>query len=147
MESEIINSADIIIVESSKNIINYFYLVTFLNSKLGTSQLFRFASGGLQGHVNLTILENLLIPILKADFQTFLELLVNKAYKILKKSEKLYQQAEDLLLSELGLKNWQSTDENIAVKSFSASFGMSDRLDAEYYQPFYEEVEQKINGT
>jgi type I restriction enzyme M protein len=52
-------------------------------------------------------------------------------------------------LSELGLKDWQPTDENIAVKSFSASFGTSDRLDAEHYQPKFdqltEKIEQKVN--
>ncbi len=145
LESEIINSADIIIIESCKNMINPFYLVAFLNSQLGTNQLLRFASGGLQGHVNLTILENLLIPITKPSFQFFLELIIKKGYDLLNTSEYLDRQAEDLLLSELGLKDWQPTDENIAIKSFSASFGMSDRLDAEYYQPKYDELESCLN--
>jgi hypothetical protein len=141
LDSAVVNSADIIIVESKKDKVNPFYLVSFLNSKLGTSQLFRFASGGLQGHVNLTILENLLIPILKSDFQDFLELLINLSYHNLIKAKELYQQAEDLLLTELGLKDWQPTEESIAVKSFSESFLSSGRLDAEYYQPKYDEIE------
>ncbi|TRU24567.1 MAG: DNA methylase [Microcystis aeruginosa Ma_MB_S_20031200_S102] len=145
LDSAVVNSADIIIVESKKDKVNPFYLVSFLNSKLGTSQLFRFASGGLQGHVNLTILENLLIPILKSDFQDFLELLINLSYHNLIKAKELYQQAENLLLTELGLKDWQPTEESIAVKSFSESFLSSGRLDAEYYQPKYDQLIETIN--
>ncbi|MBD2140191.1 N-6 DNA methylase [Anabaena sp. FACHB-1250] len=144
--SEIINSADIIIVESNKNKLNPFYLVGFLNSKFGTSQLFRFASGAVQGHVNLTILENLIIPNLKSNFQNLIESLIKCSYKILKNSKELYQQAEDLLLSELNLKDWQPTTETIAIKSFKESFLFSGRLDAEYYQPKYDEVIQKIQS-
>ncbi|WP_442939807.1 N-6 DNA methylase [Nostoc sp.] len=151
LDSEVVNSADIIIVESNKNHVNPFYLVGFLNSKLGTSQLFRFASGGLQGHVNLTILENLLVPTLKFNFQDFLELLIKYSYKILKNSKKLYQQAEDLLLSELGLKDWQPTEETVAVKSFAESFLSSGRFDAEYYQPKFDQLikrlEEKVELT
>jgi type I restriction enzyme M protein len=146
LDSEIINSADIIIVESNKNKLNPFYLVGFLNSKFGTSQLFRFASGGVQGHVNLTILENLIIPNLKSNFQNFIESLIKCSYKIIKNSKYLYEQAEDLLLSELNLKDWQPTTETIAIKSFKESFLSSGRFDAEYYQPKYDEVIQKIQS-
>jgi restriction endonuclease S subunit len=146
LDSEIINSADIIIVESNKNKLNPFYLVGFLNSKFGTSQLFRFASGGVQGHVNLTILENLIIPNLKSNFQNLIESLIKYSYKILKNSKELYQQAEDLLLSELNLKDWEPTKETIAIKSFKESFLSSGRFDAEYYQPKYDELIQKIQS-
>jgi type I restriction enzyme M protein len=144
--SEIINSADIIIVESNKNKLNPFYLVGFLNSKFGTSQLFRFASGAVQGHVNLTILENLIIPNLKSNFQNLIESLIKCSYKILKNSKELYQQAEDLLLSELNLKDWQPTTETIAIKSFKESFLFSGRFDAEYYQPKYEDLLRKLDN-
>lgn len=146
LDSEIINSADIIIVESNKNKLNPFYLVGFLNSKFGTSQLFRFASGGVQGHVNLTILENLIIPNLKSNFQNFIESLIKCSYKIIKNSKYLYEQAEDLLLSELNLKDWQPTKETIAVKSFKESFLSFGRLDSEYYQPKYEDLLRRLDN-
>lgn len=144
LSSEIINSADIIIVECNKKRINPFYLVAFLNSKLGVNQLYRFASGGVQGHVNLTILENLQVPLLSFQFQNFLENVIKYSSQSLEKSKYLYQQAEDLLLSELNLKYWQPTEENIAVKSFSSSFLTCDRLDAEYYQPKFDRLIQRL---
>ncbi len=52
----------------------------------------------------------------------------------------IYQQAEDLLLSELGLQDWQPTEKTVAVKSFAESFLSSGRLDAEYYQPKQQKV-------
>jgi len=60
--------------------------------------------------------------------------------ELIQESKNLYQQAEDLLLSELGLQDWQPTEETVAVKSFAESFLSSGRLDAEYYQPKYDEL-------
>ena len=64
LEKETINSSDIIIIQANKLEINPYYLTVFLNSNLGVNQMLRFASGGLQGHVNLTILEELKVPSL-----------------------------------------------------------------------------------
>lgn len=123
------------------------YLVAFLNSSLGIWDIKRRARISInQSNVNAQELAAVKIPLLSLKFQSRLKELFEQAHQDRLKAIQIYQQAEDLLLSELGLKNWQPTDENIAIKSFSASFGMSGRLDAEYYQPFYEEVEQKIKS-
>lgn len=146
LNEEIINSSDIIIVEADTNKINPFYLTAFLNSRLGVNQLLRYASGGLQGHVNLTILENLKIPILDKGFQNSIEKIITEAYEVKCQSEVLYKQVEALLLGELSLHKWQPTSANTEVKSFKNSFLESGRLDAEYYQPKYDEVEFAIKN-
>ena len=55
------------------------------------------------------------------------------------------------MLSELGLQDWQATEETIAVKSFAESFLSSGRFDAEYYQPKFdqliERLEEKVELT
>jgi type I restriction enzyme M protein len=61
-------------------------------------------------------------------------------------SKRLYKQAEDLLLSELNLKDWQPTKETIAIKRFAESYLVSDRFDAEYYQPKYEQAEKAVQN-
>ena len=66
LENAVINSADIIIVQIDDPRVNSLYAVTFMNTRYGFTQLFRFASGGVQGHVNLKILEHFRIPILNA---------------------------------------------------------------------------------
>ena len=65
----------------------------------------------------------------------------------MRQSKDIYQQAEDLLLSELGLQDWQPTEESVAVKSFSESFLSSGRLDAEYYQPKYDELYEHLETS
>jgi restriction endonuclease S subunit len=59
-------------------------------------------------------------------------------------SQSLYRQAEELLLETIGLKDFQLSQENKNIKRFSESFLATGRLDAEYYQPKYEEIEKKI---
>ena len=85
------------------------------------------------------------VPHFLDSFQRVIDRLVGKAYQFLENSKLFYQRAEDLLLSELGLKDWQPTEETVAVKSFSESFLSSDRLDAEHYQTKYDELESKFN--
>lgn len=60
-------------------------------------------------------------------------------------SSDIYQQAEELLLTELGLKDWKPTEKSVTIKSFSNSFLASRRLDAEYYQPKYDQLVNKLN--
>jgi len=59
----------------------------------------------------------------------------------------LCKQAEKLLLTELGLLNFKPSTKNISIKSFNESFENSGRLDSEYYQPKYDELEEKILET
>jgi type I restriction enzyme M protein len=102
--------------------------------------------GAVQPEVAPYYLKNILIPQFSNSFQQLIESLVIKSNKIIEKSKQLYQQAEELLLTELGLKDWQPTEDNITVKSFSQSFLASGRLDAEYYQPKYDQLISKINN-
>ena len=77
------------------------------------------------------------VSIYKAsrDFQNLIRKAALKYLDLILVSKSLYSQAEHLLLSELGLQDWQPTEETVAVKSFSESFLSSGRFDAEYYQP------------
>lgn len=143
LEDEEINSADIIIIRCIEKRVNPFYLVAFLNCKFGTNQLLRYASGGVQGHVNLTILENLKVCSLSAGFQEHIESICRRSYLTKQRSEQLYSQAQTILLSELGLIDWQPRHRLTFVKNY-ADIQRADRIDAEYFQPKYEEIEETI---
>lgn len=143
MENEVCNSSDIIIVEGNNNYINNFYLVAFLNSSYGVGQLMKFASGGLQGHVNLTILESLKIPILSQPFQLKIEEIVKSAHKKQSESKQLYKEAEEILLDELGLLNYE-VKHSLWFTSTKKEIDNANRYDSEYYQPKYEEIIKKI---
>jgi len=121
-----------------------YFLSTFILSKYGRFQTLRESTGNVQLNLFIYKIKSLKIPFLSEKFQEKVEKLVQSAHISLKQSKDFYQQAEDLLLSELGLKDWQPTEETVAVKSFAESFLSSGRFDAEYYQPKYDQVEEAI---
>lgn len=152
------------------------YLFCFLLSKYGNMQVRRFARPTGQYNMNHSELGGFEIPLLTLNFQQNLKELILNNNIIEIKSQKLYSQAETILLQEIGLdekvtglnpvKVTKNTVEgsnpsaitdnyaerkgfsapNINVKNFAASFGVTGRLDAEYYQKKYEVVIEKIKS-
>jgi type I restriction enzyme S subunit len=108
--------------------------------------MMRFASGGLQGHVNLTILEELEIPKIKLGFQLEVEAIIKLAFSKRHNSKQTYTAAEEILLQEIGLKDFTPSNDPVNIKNLSESFTTSGRLDAEYYQRKYEQVVNKITS-
>jgi len=120
------------------------YFASFLNSRFGQNQIQRFTRGAVQMGLILEDMNQLVIPEFSTQFEDAVSNVVLAAEQYLKRSDLKYQQAEDLLLSELGLKDWKPIAETIAIKSFSESFLSSGRFDAEYYQPKYDQAEKSI---
>jgi len=127
-----------------KESIDPYYLFSFLAGKYGNQQVRRIARPTGQYNLNLIEVGTFKIPVLLGDFQLHLRKLVNQSQKLIEQSKNIYKQAEELLLSELGLKDWQPIEDTIAVKRFSDSWGGCDRGDAEYYQPKFDEVEKRL---
>ncbi len=88
-------------------------------------------------------MNQIIIPNFSSTFRKKINFLVDDAYQKLEQSKTLYKEAENLLLKELDLLDFKPTTQNIAIKSFSESFGKSGRLDAEYYQPKYDEAAKR----
>lgn len=86
---------------------------------------------------------NLKIPIFSLNFQSKIAKIVEKLFEKQDQSKSLYSQAEQFLLSELGLLNWKPKHELVFVKNFSDS-QKAERFDAEYFQPKYEEIIEAI---
>ena len=131
------------IIKRIKRVDPYF-LFSYLITKQAQKLVNRLKNGGVQERINLDVLGNIKLPLMTIKFQKFVRNIVLLGYQTRKNSSLHYQQAEELLLSELGLKDWQPTEENIAVKSFAESFGKSDRLDAEHYQPKFDQLIEKL---
>lgn len=122
------------------------FLTVFLNTKYGISAMERRFTGNIQMHLNLTeCKEKLLIPIFNDIFQESIQKLLLKAISLRNDSSKAYTSAEKILLSALNLENFTPTTENKSVKTFAETFA-SGRLDAEYYQKKYDEIEERIKG-
>lgn len=108
-------------------------------TKYGKSQTLRESTGNVQLNLFLYKIRELLVPAFSLVIQNLIENLVKKAHTLLEESKQSYHAAEDILLAELGLKDWEPTNQSTTTKSFS-DFLKSGRLDAEYYQPKYDEI-------
>ena len=121
------------------------YLTTFLNTKVGILDIKRRARQSInQTNVNPEEVKAIQIPIISKIIQNKIKFFFDEAYKNTLLSQSLYKQAEELLLKELDLLNYKPSKENIAIKSLSKSFGESGRLDSEFYQPKYDEIENIV---
>lgn len=122
------------------NKINPCYTLTFFNCKYGRELLIRKERGAIQKGLNLDDLKTMIIPVFTNQFQNKIEVVFYYAQNIRTRSQKLFSNAETLLLESLGLKNFQPSSDPVNVKGFKESFLTTGRLDAEYYQKKYEEV-------
>lgn len=144
LEDKVINSADIIIVDvNEESGINSFFLVAFMNSVYGSTQLVRFASGGVQGHVNLKILEHFKIPKLDISIQEEVADLVETAYLKLKASEAAYEKAQQLLEFEIGL-NKLRFNKPVGYTARFSELETSRRSDPEYFDPVAAKIVAQI---
>lgn len=127
------------------DIINSATLVSFLNSKYGRIEIEKYSMVGNQANFSPAKFRQIAIPILSKELNNKIEEIVYKSFELLEESKSLYSQAEDLLLGELGLKDWRPKNTLHTTKKFS-DFAQSGRLDAEYYQPKYDEIEKVIKS-
>ncbi len=129
-----------------KNIegISPYYLFTYLITKFALTDIQRLENGGVQQRLNLDVLKKIRIPSLSNHFQQSIEELIIDAQSARLQSKQSYQNAEHLLFHEIGLTDFEPSHELSNIKSFKESFGASGRLDAEYYQVKYDELEERI---
>lgn len=132
---------------SDKSLFNPFYFTVYFNSKFGLKQIERLSTGNVQPWVSIFQIRKLLIPELKLPFQLKTEELVKQSFDNLNTSKQAYNQAENILLNEIGLKDFAPSKEPVNIKSLKDSFTKSGRLDAEYYQVKYDEIERKITSN
>lgn len=122
------------------------YLYLFLISKFGQNFLKREARGSVQQHVYLSQIEEFNIPMFSPNFVGNIESLVYSSDEKYERFQKYYTQAENLLLETLGLQNFQPSTGAVNVKPLKESFLNSGRLDAEYYQPKYEDLFNQLKS-
>ncbi|MCB0486722.1 MAG: restriction endonuclease subunit S, partial [Flavobacteriaceae bacterium] len=139
-------SPNIIAVRTDGNKLSPEYSSIFFNTIYGESQLLRAQKVVAQPTISTGLIQNILVSIPSKPFQERIAKLVQEAHRERETSKKLYQEAEDLLLSELGMKDWQPTEKNTAIKD-SEEVQLYGRADAEFFQPKYDELFEKLEKT
>lgn len=120
-------------------------LSTFLLTKYGKNQTVRETTGNVQPNLFLYKIRDIVVPVFSKVFQSFISGKVINAKQWFKTAENIYKEAETLLLSALALDTFTPSRENTSVKNFS-QISASGRLDAEYYQKKYDEIESKVKS-
>ena len=115
------------------------FLFAFLITKQAANLIDRLKNGGVQQRINLDVLGELEIPNFGNELQDKVTQLVLLAQETRQQAKQKYAQAEKTLLEAVGLADFKPSTQNTNIKTFAQSFGTSGRLDAEYYQPKYED--------
>lgn len=123
--------------------IDPYYLLVFLRSKYGFSQLMRQRELTIQYQLTLERVKRILVYKPTDCFQQAIRKFVFSSLEKEKESLRQYSEAEQSLLSELGFDGWTPTEESVSVKNCS-DFMSARRFDAEYFQPKYDEIVAKI---
>ena len=130
-------------VKVRQDIIKSGYLSTFLLSKFGKVQIDRAQMISGQSKLELEDLRKLKVVLIHEGSQQKINDLVIDSQDLKNQSLKFYQHAEELLLKELGLKDFQAEDDLSYVVNFS-DVSEANRIDAEYFQIKYEKLVEKI---
>lgn len=130
-------------LKKQDNIISPEYLFITLSTKYCREHIERWAKGIRQRNVGNPAVLNMSIPEFSLKFQNYLAEITKKAFNLSDNSYLYYSQAEQMLLSELGLLNWKPKHHLSFIKNLSDTHPV-DRMDAEYFQPMYDEMESTV---
>ena len=137
-----IASSHVFIIHSGN--LNPFFLSVFFNTKHGKIMIDKGMYGGVQPEVAPYFLYQTPIPIFD-NLETLIETVYRQSQNLKEQSHNRYQQAQTLLLSELGLTHWQPKHQLTFIKNYSDT-KQAGRIDAEYFQPKYEAIEKAIKS-
>ena len=121
------------------------YVAIFLKSKYGQFQIERNTRGAVQKGLILEDMNQIRVFQPSERFEGYISKIAISSLELNRGSKSLYSQAENIFLKELGLDSWKPKHQLSYVKNFSDA-QKAERIDAEYFQPQYEEVESALRG-
>ena len=123
--------------------INPFYISVLLNSKVGSLLMDQIKKGSARPLISRENLNSLKIPIISVAQQNYFENVVSQVENFINDSERIYQQAGNLLLEELKIDSTGENEKTGFIVKLS-EVKKSNRCDAEYFQPKYEKIVKHI---
>ena len=141
-DNNAISMSDTLIIQSGN--LNPFLLTIFLNTEQGKALIERGKYGSAQPHIAPPFLYQVPIPVWN-NLPSVIEKTYLQSKDLTELSKTRYVEAQTLLLSELGLADWQPKQQLTFVKNFSDTENTG-RIDAEYFQPKYNEIVNAIKS-
>ncbi len=89
--------------------------------------------------------KEILVPYFGEEIQLSIDKSIWESFDKHRMSKEIYAKAQILLLSELGLANWKPKHHPAFVKSYSDT-KQAGRIDADYFQPKYDEIINSIKS-
>ncbi len=121
-------------------------LVAYLNCKYGRYEVDKNSMKGNQTNFSPAKFKDIVVPDFGEKFQSAICKATKCAYDTWKMADNIYNEAETSLKTKLGFDVIEMNSNSITKKMFSKSFAVSGRLDAEYYQPKYDEYWKQLHG-
>lgn len=140
---EITISPNIIAVRVRKESLDPYFLTVFLGSKYGYLQVERGLKVVAQPTIETDDVRKLMIPKIKIEKQIEIGRILKSSFNQKSKSKNLYEEAESLLLEELGLRGFQVKNDLTFIVNLS-DINSVKRIDAEYFQPKYQKLVEQI---
>ena len=137
-----ISSSHTFILKSGN--LNPFFLTIFLNSRYGKTLIKRGKYGSSRPGIAPPFLYQIPVPNWE-HLQTEIEKTYLRSKELTELSKTRYAETQTLLLSELGLADWQPKH-TLAFTTDYASMQRAERIDADYFQPKYNEIEKGIEN-
>ena len=131
-------------IRANENINNYF-LYCYLSGKYGQNQLSQRITGAVPLSIDKESTRSVFVPLFSKQFQELIAKAVNTHFRLSGTSKNLFKESQGLLLSELDLTNWQPKHQLTFIKNYSDT-QQAERIDAEYYQPKYDEIISAIKN-
>lgn len=116
--------------------ISPFFVTAFLNSYFGRKQTEWEIVTSVQPNIFLWQIKEIKVPIISKEIENEVEKVYKQGLNDLEHSKSLYTQAEDILLRELKLREFNPKYELAYTTNLSRAF-RAQRIDAEYFQPAY----------
>ena len=133
---------DVALIRPKANLLSGF-LAVYFNCSFGQGLADSLKTEQMNPYISLVNLAKLPVPLMGTNFQKKIEDVVLGSQKIKSQSDDEYAQAQTLLLSELGLADWEPKHCLTFVKNYS-DVERAERINAEYYQPKYKEIDKVL---
>ena len=121
------------------------FLAVYLNSGIGKYALWYLSRQTGQVNLNCREIERVLVPKISGGLTNKIESTYWTAMRFEGESEVAFGQAQNLLLSEIGLVDWQPKHQLTFVANYSDT-QEAERMDSEYFQPKYKEIINAIKN-
>lgn len=132
-------------VRPDSKIINSATLVAYLNSKYGREEIEKYSLVSNQANFSPAKFRKIKLPQFSSILQEKIEDIIFDSHNHLKLSKKKYKDSEEILLDLFDFNNFLRNilKKQISVKSLKDTM-IFNRIDAEYFQPKYDDLINKI---